>query len=290
MYCGRVAVEGYETQTHEDAMTFQSKTPNGLDKISRYNWKMQDSPGVLANVKKTDILFDHEYQRSQNKAKILEIAKNWSWLAMGVITIADRGGQLYAVDGMHRVSAALLRSDIETVPCIIFKTSDVREEATGFVQANTLRKPISTFDKHRALLVAGDETAALVERLLDDGGFEPSTNSSKKNGVKCYGILHKLAKNKRDALLSAWPLVCAVCNGRMLSERILEGLVLIEAVGSEKVSSKKWSNIVLSVGFDALLDGAQSAAAYYSRGGAKVWADGMLQVINKGRRHRLELK
>lgn len=271
-------------------MTFQSKTPQGVDKVGRYNWKMQDTPGVLANVRKTDILFDHDYQRSQNRAKILEIAKNWSWLAMGVITIADRGGQLYAVDGMHRVSAALMRSDIETLPCIIFKTRDVREEAAGFVQANTLRKAVSTFDKHRALAMAGDETAIFVQRLLDEGGFEHANGSGKKNGVKCYGILHKLAKYKRDALLSAWPLVSEVCRGRYLSERVLEGLVLIEATGTEKVSSIKWSKVVLNVGFDALVDASQSAAAYYAKGGAKVWADGMLQVINKGRRNRLELK
>lgn len=271
-------------------MTFQSKTPQGVDKVGRYNWKMQDSPGVLANVRKTDILFDHDYQRSQNRAKILEIAKNWSWLAMGVITIADRGGQLYAVDGMHRVSAALLRGDIETLPCIIFKTSDVREEATGFVQANTLRKPVSTFDKHRALLMAGDETSKLVQRLLDQGGFEPSSSGSKKNGVKCYGILHKLAKNRKDDLLSVWPLICDVCHGHFLSERIVDGLVFLEGNASEKLSTPKWSKVVLNIGFDALVEASQSAAAYYAKGGAKVWADGMLQVINKGRRNRLEIK
>jgi hypothetical protein len=270
-------------------MNDQSKTAYGLDKIERYKWEMSDSPGVLANVSKHDIKFDHDYQRSKNNDKIIAIAKDWSWLAMGVITIADRGGQLFAVDGMHRVSAALLRSDIDTLPCIIFKSKGIFEEAKGFVQANTLRKAISTYDKHRALVVAGDENAIFVQQLIDKEGFVYSTGSGTPNGVKCYGVLHKLAKTKREGLVKIWPIVCEVCRNRIISERILEGLVFIAERGNEDITSSKWSKVILSIGYDGLLQAANSAAAYYAKGGSKVWADGILQVMNKGRRNRLEL-
>lgn len=267
-------------------MNAQSK----IDKVDRYNWNMQDAPGRLIEISKHDIKFDESYQRDQNKAKILSIARDWSWMAMGVITIADRGGQYYAVDGMHRVGAALLRSDIQTLPCIVFQTHEITEEAKGFVQANTLRKAVGTYDKHRALVLAKDENALFVQSLIDQSPFEVAGSSTKLNGVKCFGVLSKLAKIKRQQLFEVWPLVCEVCEGHFLNERILEGLLLIHEKSPESIVSGKWRKRILQCGFLALKGGAESASAYYARGGARVWADGMLTVINKGMRKRLEIE
>lgn len=270
-------------------MTYHDATPQGVNKLERYGWKLQDAPGELMHIPKNMIMFNESYQRGRNKAKILSIARDWSWMAMGVITVARRNGGFYAVDGMHRVSAALLRSDVVNLPCIVFDTIEVVEEAKGFVQANTLRKPVGTADKHRALVLAKDENALFVQRLLDRSPFEPSNSSGKANAVKCFGILANLAKSKPEALERAWPLVCDVCDGHFLNERILQGLVFICDRADQDVTKGKWRKRILDIGFDGLRSAAESAAAYYSKGGARVWADGMMTAINKGMRHRLEL-
>lgn len=269
-------------------MTYYNKSPQSLDRVKRYGWTLQDKPGELMWIDKTDIRFDASYQRGKNEAKILAIARDWSWMAMGVITIALRGGVFYAVDGMHRVSAALRRSDVSSLPCIVFETEGVVDEAKGFVQANTLRKPVSTADKHRALVLAGDETALFVQRLLDNSPFI-STSSSTVNSVKCFGVLSKLATSKPDALKKAWPLVCEVCDGHSLNERVLQGLVFLTDRADHDITSGKWRKRIIDIGFDRLKSAADSAAAYYSRGGARVWADGMMTSINRGLKTRLGL-
>lgn len=57
----------------------------------------------------------------------------------------------------------------------------------------------------------------------------------------------------------------------------------------ESLTDSRWRERVLQAGYERLLQAAGSAAAYHARGGAKVWADGMLKEMNKGRRIRLEI-
>lgn len=266
-----------------------SRTARGIDKFKRYNWGVQDKAGVLAQVSKHDIVFEDKYQRELNETKVLAMARDWSWLAMGVITLADRGGKLYAVDGMHRVSAALRRSDIQELPCIIFKTSSVKQEAKGFIQANTLRKAVGTADKHRALVLAEDDIALMVQRLLDNSPFLPSANGKRVNSVKCFGVLHSLAKKKPEYLAKVWPLVCEICEGRHVNERILQALVLLAERGTEDITKGKWRAKLIALGFDGIKRAAEEAAAYYARGGARVWADGIVKEMNRGMRNRLEV-
>lgn len=270
-------------------MAYDNLTPQGVDKVARYKWNMQDEPGVLAQVNKHKIMFDKSYQRNVNDTKVLAIASDWSWLAMGVITLADRNGLLYAVDGMHRVSAALRRSDIQDLPCIIFKTQSVKQEAKGFIQSNTLRKAVTTMDKHKAMVLAGDSVAIMVQRMIDDAGFVPATSSSVSNGVKCFGVLHRLAKTKPESLDKAWPVIVDVCRNRVLSERIIEAFVFLVERASDDITKGKWRNRINEIGFDGLKRAAEEAASYYARGGARVWADGMVKAMNKGMRYRLEL-
>lgn len=268
-------------------MAYHEATPQGVNKVERYNWSLQDSPGELRSLHKSQIKFDESYQRIRNDAKIRSIARDWSWLALGVITIAERDGAYYAVDGMHRASAALLRSDVSHLPCIVFKSTGLKDEAEGFVRANTNRKAVSTADKHRAQVIAGDENAVFVQSLLDSSGLTVSTSGNYAGQVRCMGVLHRLAREKRDALIRAWPLVLEVCEGHPLNERVLSALVYLADHGSHDINEKKWRERVVRLGFFGVKNAAESAAAYYSKGGAKVWADGVMQAINKGLHHKM---
>lgn len=48
------------------------------------------------------------------------------------------------------------------------------------------------------------------------------------------------------------------------------------------LNDRRLSKRLMEIGAQRLLDGATRAAAFYARGGPKVFADGMLQEINKG--------
>lgn len=271
-------------------MAYHDKTPQGMDKVSRYKWDLQDMPGQLKRIDKADIRFDEAYQRQINHAKVRAIARDWSWLALGVITVAQREGRYFAVDGMHRVSAAMLRSDVSDLPCVVFQSSSVKDEAKAFIRANTNRKAVTTAQSHKAKIVAGDEVAIFVQSLLDSAGLQVSTSSHKAGGIKCLGVMHKLAKNRRDALLRAWPLVCEVSDGHPINERVLEGLVYLAAHASQDINERKWRERIIRLGHGGIKAAAESAAAYYAKGGARVWADGIAQALNKGLQHKMELQ
>ena len=46
---------------------------------------------------------------------------------------------------------------------------------------------------------------------------------------------------------------------------------------------------MLKAGYDALVEGTAKASAFFAKGGARVWAQGIVEVINKGHRIRLEM-
>ena len=88
-----------------------------------------------------------------------------------------------------------------------------------------------------------------------------------------------------------WPLIIAVSEGQQIHQRVVEGLAYIAKRMPEGSSlmDKEWQKRVLKVGGTGLLVAAAKAAAYYARGGPKVWATGMIEAINKGHRNLLEL-
>src|ERR1700686_676187 len=129
----------------------------GDDKVERYGWKMRDRPGELCEINKRDLKIDIAYQRSLKRARVLDMAQDWSWVACGAVVVALRQpGEWFVVDGQHRVAAALLRSDIERIPCIAYAAEDLRQEAQGFIDTNTKRGSMTLADRFKALIITKD--------------------------------------------------------------------------------------------------------------------------------------
>lgn len=264
-----------------------------MDKLERYKWTVRDEPGVLRAISKLALAVDPSYQRAPNDAKIAALTRDWSWIACGALTVAKRpDGSLFVVDGQHRLLAAMRRSDIDELPCVVFRTKDAQEEASGFLDANTNRRAIGSFARYHALLMKGDEAAQLVKKLAEDAGRQISSKSGNSpNNIQCVGSLLRLAGAHPGKLRTIWPVIVEVCSGVSLHERIVEGLMYIEIrmPQGSSLADKPWRAMVLRAGHSGLLDGAAKAAALYARGGAKVWSQGMVEAINRGMRNRLEI-
>lgn len=260
----------------------------GMSKVARYAWGLKDEPGQLMLLSKHELYVDESYQRSANDAKILALARDWSWVACGALIVARRDGRLFVVDGQHRLLAARRRDDIKEMPCIVFATNDIHAEAKGFLQANTLRKPITSLDKFRALIITGDENAKLVDELIRSAGRYPSTAAS-ATSVRCLSSMLAAAKNSREDLVRIWPLITKVVDGAPLHERILMALLFLEGrmPQGESLTDRKWASRLIEIGAERLMDAINKAAAYYAAGGARVWAAGVLDALNRGLRHRL---
>ncbi len=275
-----------------ESMLTREETVSGgkIRKVDRYNWAVQDSPGDLRMVNKSSLLVDHAYQRTAKEAKLLSIARNWSWVACGAIVVADREGVLYVIDGQHRVLAARKRHDIVELPCIVFRTQAAKQEAKGFLAAQLQRKAITSIEKFRALITVEDPAALIVQSLLADVG-KSAGDGKTASSVRCIAILLKWADTDPDLLRETWPLIVEASGDDSMKDRLVDGLLYIakNMPEGQRLTDRVWSSRVLKVGGRGLLEGAAKAAAYYAAGGAKVWAKGMVTAINRGHRNLLEL-
>lgn len=265
----------------------------GKSKVQQYRWELKDKPGELVWLHKTSLRVDHDYQRVGNQQKALAIAQRWSYTACGVIVVAKRTSDqgMYVIDGQHRVLAALKREDVQQLPCIVFESDGPKQEAAGFMDANTQRRMPTSQEKWRAQLMRGDQNTVFVNALITQAGRTVS-NYAGPTTVRCLTSMLRAAENDREALGRLWPLIVELSIGQPLHERIFDGLMYVEThlPGGQSLTEKRWRERVFRITYQGLLDGAQRAATFYSRGGAKVWAIGMLEALNKGCRIHITLR
>lgn len=255
--------------------------------------KLKDAPGELVWINKADLTVDHSYQRNNSAEKARKIAANWSWLAFGVLTVAWRKTDIWAVvDGQHRHAAAMLRPDITDLPCLLFEEEvGVAAEAEGFATINTTRRPLHAAEVHKARCIAGDPVSLLIDRLVTENGRTVATYSGPTT-VACVSSLLMLAKQDQRALVALWPVIANTCEGHAISNRIVGGMHYLETRMLDKASltETRWKKRLAEVGVPALNDAMNRFQAAYARGGDRIWALGVREAIDHGLRNRLPVK
>lgn len=270
----------------------QEVTPKGVDKVSRYGWTTKDTPGKQMMLSKKQLKVNSDYQREVVTNKVKEMSSAWSWVACGSLTVALRDEDYWVIDGQHRLLAALRRSDIQSLPCLVFETEDVQDEAKGFLDANTGRKPVAAVEKHKAMVTAGDQTAVFVQEELKRLNLEVNLNARGAGQIRCIAWCYKRAKENRTAFQDVLELGAEICeqDGIPIPERVLDGLWVLNLKLKDGLKDKRLLRRVREKGAVTLLQAANKAAAYYASGGAGVWAKGMLAEMNKGLKHKFALK
>lgn len=265
-------------------MDLTEKTHVGGDKIKRYGWTVQDAPGEMRMLHKDALQVHPAYQRDLVANKVAEISAAWSWVALGALVVGERGGEFWVIDGQHRAAAAKRRSDITHLPCVVFKTSDVKQEARGFLTIQTMRKPVTAVAKQKAMVTAGDETAAFVQQTIESLGLEIKPSAHTAGQLKCVAWCARRAAEDKDVfrLVLAMGAELSRQDDMPIAEKLLEGLWLLNAKCGEGLADKRLTKRLREKGARVLVDAANRAAAYYASGGAKVWAQGMLSELNKG--------
>lgn len=259
-----------------------------VSKIKRYGWTILDRPGVLMEIDKNELHVDASYQRdvSGKDAKVVAIAAAWSWIACGAIIVAMRNNKAHVIDGQHRVLAAMKRSDIASLPCIVFETENSAQEAQGFLQANTFRKAMKASDQFRAMVVAGHPVAIKVAELVESGGRIISSRGESGKHLTCISAMMRCAEADWNTLERIYPVIDELCVDRPVTHKIVAALFYIERyeVRRKSLTEKRWKDRLKKVGADALETGARKVAGYLGMSGEKVWARGMIDVLNRGLR------
>jgi len=263
----------------------------GADKISLFGWKIKDEPGTLVSLPKTKLRVSDAYQRQAVVTKVVAIASHWSWVACGVLIVGMRDGEYWVVDGQHRLLAARKRSDISELPCIVFETESEQQEADGFLDVNTGRKPLSVFARFKALIVAGDQAAIGLDRMLMANDLTATASAHRPRDIKCLGICLQLYKEDVESFSRAIGLAARLSDtaDTFVSDKLLQGLYYIDRHVEGGLQNKRLADRCTKIGADRLKEAAQRAAAFFTAGGSKVWAQGMLEEINKGLHMKFKL-
>lgn len=272
-------------------MELTTHTERGVEKTKRYGWVTKDAPGELTMLHKDTLQMHPSYQRDVIAQKVKEITAAWSWLSCGALIVGRRGGEHWVIDGQHRALAAKRRSDITHLPCVVFETVDVQQEARGFLDANTGRKPVSAISKQKALVAAGNEIADYVQKACAGVGVQIKPYATKARELKCIAWCMRRATEDRDAFSAVLAIGAELSDADNIAipERVLEGLWIINAKCGDGLADKRLTKRLREKGARALLEAANRAAAYYASGGGKIWAQGMLAELNKGLRQKFTM-
>ena len=126
---------------------------------------------------------DPSYQRnletSASQALIRRIAMFWNWDLCQPLVVARReGGELYVIDGQHRLEAARLRGDIAQLPAVVVSYASSADEAASFVHLNQQRRPLTKIDVFKAAVASEDpEANAIADALKMFGLAIPKTTN-----------------------------------------------------------------------------------------------------------------
>jgi len=256
-----------------------------LDKIDRYKWSREiGAEGEFHRIHKSDLNIDESFQRRVSEQHAKEIAKKWSWAACGALIVAKTDIGLVVVDGQHRLKAAMKRSDITTLPCMVFQNID---NASTFLRINERRKAISITQKFKAYLAAGDVIAKEILQDATSLGYKIPTSPSTRVG----GVLHPLRSiydaycENMDLAKKSLALCVALIGGEALREPIYVGLYMFgKNMGhvNAPASFDQYKKRLLKIGYTTIQAEIDRYKAVANFKGPSVFGIGVLNAYNKG--------
>lgn len=260
-------------------------------KVEQMRWTMKDGPGQFNMLSKFLLKVDPEYQRLHvSQSRINEIARAWSWVAYVCVAVAKRrDGSYWVIDGQHRVLAARKRHDIQELPCMVFEVDTIEDEANGFISVNTVRGAMSAVEKFRALKISRDPQALLAAELLSDFGYHATRSATGPGQIGCIAMLLNFIRQSPDVCRSVFGLVVDLVEGGPINDRLFGALFMLElhlAKHRESIFRAHNLNAIRELGADRLIVETRRASEYFGKGGARIWAQGLINILNKRRRTR----
>lgn len=265
-----------------------------LEEKSATEWMCNDGQGRLEYIDKNILQVDHTYQRNPVKAKVDILTRKWEWRHCGVLVVAERvDGSLWVIDGQHRLSAAKRRREIDTMPCVVFRSLGQQAEASEFLGANVNRKPLTAIERHKAAVVALIPESQAVQRLCDELGLRLASCTHSATDIKCIGVLTQLVQEHGEQfareVLHLGIRSCREDNVQV-EGRFLRAMMWLCNNLSVPITDKRLGDRIEDVGAKRLSKAMNLHVEMYGKSGDKVYALGILQELNKGLRNKFTLK
>ena len=261
------------------------KNHQGADKVTRYNVTVRNAPGEFLMIPKQELEVDSAYQRNRiNQRRVDALTRTWDWIACGCLVVALRDdNKWFVMDGQHRKLAADQRADINDLPCLVFETTNRREEAVSFLAINQGRVGVGSLDRYRAQLISGDKTASAVEAMLRSTGHRAGETASART-VSCVQCLYNLAKEDRARFERLWTLLAELHPDGPMTDMVIKGLWTVDKwLGERSVTESPYREKLLVIGGKGLHHEIRREMAVIGQGGSRVAACAIAKHLNKQR-------
>ena len=125
--------------------------------------------------------------------------------------------------------------------------------------------------------------------MLTKLGIPVTLSLNKTRGLKCIGFI--LTRAKEDPLALEEVLVAAIeiCGTAPIHERVLASLWYLHRNAEVNLFDKRLRARLKAMGSENILNAAAKASAYYAGGGMRIWAEGVLNEVNRGLRNKISL-
>lgn len=277
--------------THRENGTGFAK--NRVSKVQQHDWKIKDQPGLFRMIPKGQLNIDHEYQRREiSQGRLSKIRQAWSWVGCGVLTVAQRpDGSYWVIDGQHRKLAADERVDVQVLPCLVFQADYIDIEAKGFLDSNTVRGPVRAVSKFSAMIIAKDECAMAVKEMVEADGYRIDASAAADFTVGCVATLMQEMARNASVARRVWNLCVELYAGKPPIDRVYSALCFLEntllrRASGETIFDSHNRKTLLAAGPDAIKKSITNAVGYYGKGGPKVYAQGVVHLLNHRRSTR----
>lgn len=249
--------------------------------------------GTIEVVQIDLIKIDHLYQRDLNAEVVEKIAREYDIVTAGTIVLSRRpSGDLYVVDGQHRLAGASLAGEKEILAQIVDNLTP-EEEAKLRVQGNYSR-PDRINEVFRARVFAGDPVALHMQEIAGEFGsafnYLPEGNSG-INAIGSAEAVYKMDGGKR--LRRTLAFIDEVWGGitpDRASAVTLKGITFFLDRHESEVDMRRLKERVTAEGVGSLLRMARNHKAAL---GGSLWVNfyrALVEVYNYNLResHRLE--
>lgn len=264
----------------------------GPSKSETHGWVIHGTPGSPKSLPKDALHVDHSYQREAvSNSRILTMAREWYWWACAPLIVALRpSGEYVVIDGQHRLLAACKIQSIVLLPCHVFLVASVEEEARMFYTINVLRKAVTSYEKYKSLNRADDAEVAAVRQMVEETGYKISQNESPFT-VRCISSLRSWHQKSPEVCRAVWKAASGFHAGEPIKEAVFRGLCYVEwqlsriGGGLSALTPQNLAKLN-DLGPSAIMQSINRARTYYTVGGERVEAQGIVDLLNKGRRTR----
>jgi hypothetical protein len=131
---------------------------------------------------------DHSLRGAQKL--IEEIAGDFDPDKFGTLTVSERNGTYWVVDGGHRRTAlSRMGYEDQMVQCWVYHGLSEQEEADLFLDLNNVRV-VSGMDKFKVAVIAGRDVEVDIDRIVKAAGLSIGGRSG--TSVRCIGALTRV--------------------------------------------------------------------------------------------------